>query len=333
MRRRQPADDLRSTRKSRTFYAAVDPALQQRVQALSYEGYYTFLLYRDLDQVIPFPIGRSSSPPARIAGPDADQAAPLIEQALSGQDWPPSLSESIRRFVNSTAQHLVISGPVTYEIDYLYSAQGTSDTPAGFRLELVTPGTMSYHQDQPIQYVPAAHGGRQDKTGLTYVELDPATLITFRLDPADEAPVRKMMRFLRAANALQGAGASLLERAARGRTTYSFAEHQRKQAELFAEATRHIGWTPGWSTGGLFQHNHLPPYDVWRQLRFLEFKIRTRNVITGRLNAALANIGSRLGFQATIELTGLPTLQDVDNARDDLQSGHRSLSDLATFAV
>ncbi len=56
-------------------------------------------------------------------------------------------------------------------------------------------------------------------------------------------------------------------------------------------------------------------------------------MITNRLDAALADVGSRLGFQAGIELTGLPTLQDVDNARNDLQSGQRSLSDLATFAI
>ena len=48
---------------------------------------------------------------------------------------------------------------------------------------------------------------------------------------------------------------------------------------------------------------------------------------------ALAEAGSQLGFQAVVELSGLPTLQDVDNAKNDLRSGHRSLNELAKFAM
>lgn len=328
MRRPRPADGLRSTRRSRTFYP-VDPALQQRMRATSFEGYYTFLLHQDLDFVIPYTMDRPGGPEARVTGPDADRAAPLIERALSGRDWTPSLSDSVRRFVSSTAQHLVIGGPVTYEIDYLYPEAGTSATPTEFRLELVPPGTLSHHGRQPIQYIPAAFGGPQDKTGLTYVDLDPATLVTFRLDRAEEAAVRKMASFLRAASSLQGADMPLMEQSTRGGTPYSFAEHQRERAELFAKVTEPIGW----NVRGLFQDDHLAPYDVWRQLRFLEFKIRLRDMIMDRLNTTLSEVGSKLGFRAAIELSGLPTLQDVDDAKSDLRTGRRSLNDLATFAI
>jgi hypothetical protein len=328
MRRQRPADGLRSTRKSRTFYP-VDPALQVRMRAASFEGSYTFLLHQDLDFVIPYTIGRGGRPEARVTGPDADRVAPLIEHALSGRDWTPSLFDSVRQFVSSTAQHLVISGPVTYEIDYLYPETSTSATPIEFRLELVLPGTLSYHGRQPIQYIPAAFGGPRDKTGLTYVDLDPATLVTFRLDPAMEAAVRKMVSFLRTASSLQGAETPLMEQSMRGGTPYSFAEHQRERGELFAKVTEPVGW----NVRGLFQDNNLAPYEVWRQLRFLEFKIRLRDLIMNRLNTTLSDVGSQLDFQAAIELSGLPTLQDVNNAKEDLRSGRRSLNDLATFAI
>jgi hypothetical protein len=52
-----------------------------------------------------------------------------------------------------------------------------------------------------------------------------------------------------------------------------------------------------------------------------------------RLNTTLSDVGSQLDFQAAIELSGLPTLQDVGNAKEDLRSGRRSLNDLATFAI
>lgn len=212
MRRPPPADGLRSTRKSRTFYAT-SPALQERMRVTSPEGFYTFMLYEDLDHVVPYSIGRGGQE-ARVTGPDAEKAQPLVERALSGQDWTPSLSDSVRKFVSSTAQCVVIGGAVTYEIDYLYPLAGTSGTPTE-----------------------------------------------------------------------------------------------------------------------LFQDSFLAPYGVWRQLRFLEFKIKLRNLIMEHLNASLAEIGSTMGFQASIELTGLPTLEDVENAKNDLQTGRRSLTDLVKFTI
>ncbi len=72
---------------------------------------------------------------------------------------------------------------------------------------------------------------------------------------------------------------------------------------------------------------------MWRQLRFLEFKVGLRDLIMNRLNATLSDVGAHPGFQATIELRGLPTLQDVHEAKDDLRSGRRGLSELARFAI
>lgn len=330
MRRPRQPEGLRSTRKSRTFYP-VEPGLMKLMRAVSFEGYYTFLLHQDLDFIIPYTMGDAGGPHAEVTGPDAQRAAPLIERALAKGDWTPSISDSVRKFVSSTAQHLVIGGPVTYEIDYLYpqDSQPEFDLPTEFRLELVPPGTLSHHRHQPIHYVPASFGGPRDKTGLTYVELDPATLVTFRLAPADEAAVRKMVAFLRAAGIVQGAEVQLMEQSARSGTPYSFAEHHREVGDLVAEATEPIGW----NARSLFQDDRLAPYEVWRQLRFAEFKIRLRDLIMDRLNAALAQAGSKLGFQAAIALSGLPTLQDVDQAKSDLQSGRRSLNDLATFAM
>lgn len=327
MRRRRP-EGLRSTRKSRTFYP-VEPGLMQLMRAVSFEGYYTFLLHEDLRFVIPYTMDRAGGPQTQITGPDAHSAAPLLERALSREDWIPSISDSVCEFIRSTAQHLVIGGPVTYEIDYLYLQNATSGPPVEFRLQLVPPGTLSHHGHQPIQYVPAAFGGPRDKTGLTYVELDPETLVTFRLDPVDEAAVRKMIRFLRAASATQGAEVRLMEQSTRSGTPYSFSEYHRELGELVAEATEPIGW----NARGLFQDDRLAPYEVWRQLRFTGFKIRLRDLIMERLNAALAQAGRQLDFQAAIELSGLPTLQDVEDAKSDLRTGRRSLSDLATFAM
>ena len=328
--RRRPADDgLEHTRRSRTFYPVHDPDLAARMHAVSFEGYYTYLLHQDLDLVIPYDLGRSDGPSARVVGPDSDRARPLIEYAMSDRDHTRSLTDGLRHLVNSTAQYLVIAGPVTYEIDYLHPSGSPPDPPSSFRLELVAPGTMAEHRGRPIQYVPAAFGGPRDRTGLHYVELDPATVVTFSLEPDLEVPVRKMVEFLKAANRQQGAEATLLEQSMTDPSPYNFSEHQRERSELFARATQPVGW----NVRGLFKDRHLEPYDVWRQLRFLEFKIRLRNSIMDRLNASITEVGQRIGFEATIELSGLPTLRDVENAKEDLRRGRRGLGELAVFAV
>ena len=115
----------------------------------------------------------------------------------------------------------------------------------------------------------------------------------------------------------------------RGTTPYSFSRHQQERGELFATVTEPIGW----NVRGLFTDNRLEPYNVWRELRFLEFKIRLRDLIIDRLNQALRQVGGRLGFEATIELSGLPTLAEVEEAKDDLRTGRRGLSELAKFVV
>lgn len=56
MRRRQPTDGLRSTRRSRTFYST-DPALEARMRAASPAGTYAFYLHEDLDRVMPYNMG------------------------------------------------------------------------------------------------------------------------------------------------------------------------------------------------------------------------------------------------------------------------------------
>ena len=298
------------------------------MRAASPTGTYAFYLHEDLDRVMPYSMGHPPRYHAEVTGPDALKAQPLIEQALNGEQRRHLLYDSVRAFASTTARHLIFSGPVTYEIDYLYPpAEEPGSTPAGFRLELIAPGTLNYQGSQPIQYVPAAYEGPRDKTGMTYVELDPATLVTFRLERADEVTVRKIIKFLRTASALDMTGATLITQDTKG--AFSFAEHQRKRGELIAEITEPIGW----NARGLFRDNHLEPYDTWRKLRFLEFTIRLRDLIMDRLNVAIAQAGEKIGFHAALELVGLTTLPDVERAKDDLRSGKRSIRDLERFAM
>lgn len=299
------------------------------MRALSFEGFYTYLLYQDLESVVPYNLGEGTSA-VTVVGRDCIRAGPLIASALTERRSRSSISEAVRSFICTAARHLVLAGPTTYEIDYRFPKGSTpTAAPFAFRLELVTPGTLSYRGTTPIQYVPDAVGGQRDRNGLTYVELDAATLVTFSLDHQMEASVRRMVTFLRCANLQQGADAALVEQSMREATPYDFSAHQREKGELFASVTAPVGW----NVRDLFKEDHLEPYNVWRQLRFLEFKVRVRDRVMMQLNTTVRDVGEQLGFEATIELSGLPTIADVEAAKDDLRTGRRGLGDLSLSAL
>jgi hypothetical protein len=322
-------DRLRSTRRSYTYYPMDDPVITERMQAaVPVEGYYTYLLFQDLDHVFPYGVGRSS-PRVQIVGPDAEHASPLIAASLSERSFP-SLDEAVRKFVSSTAQYLVFGGSCTYEIDYLYPADTDSDDePVAFGLELIQPGTLGTRDGAPIQYVLPSISETHDSTGLSYVTLDPSTLVVFTLPRDLVTPVRTLIEFLMTANGERRKEFELTLQSTRETTPYNFSAHQREKGRLFAEVTQPIGW----NVRDSFKDDQLEPFSVWRQIRFLEFKVIVRDSIIEQLNTAIGQVGKRMGFSASITVTGVPTLSDVQQAKDDFRNGVRGLGALATATI
>lgn len=322
--------NMRSSRRSRTFYPVDSPELADRMTAAyPVQGFYTHLLHQDLDHVVPYSIGRDSGERARVVGRDADKALPLISAALSERSYP-SLQDGVRKFVSGTAQRLVFGGPCTYEVDYLSPADAPHESrPLGFRLELVTPGTLGERNGVPIQYVLSTLSSLRHRNGLPYVELDPTSLVRFTLPEQLEKPVRRLVQFLITANQEQGKEFGLMERSVQEQTDYDFSVHKRERGELFAEVSQPIGW----NIRDLFGDNQLEALQVWRTIRFVEFKVRVREAILAQLNDAIALAGKVVGFDAAVEFEGLQTLQDVEAAKDDLRTGRRGLGDLALWAI
>lgn len=323
-------DGLRSTRRSCSFYVDYDPELAKRMKAAyPVEGYYTYLLHQDLGHVVPYGLGRSDASGVRVVGPDADRARGLIAGALSDRSYP-SLSDGVRDFVSSTAQQLVFSGTCTYEIDLLSPQDAQDDAhPTAFDLHRIQPGTLDTLNGQPMQYVLDSMSSLRDPNGNVYVVLDASRLTTFSLPVDLVHPVRELMTFLLTANAEQGREFALQERSLQQATPYDFSAHRRETEKLFAEVTQPIGWT----VRGLFTDSQLEPYRVWREIRFQEFKVKLRECVLTRLNELLQETGVLMGFSATIEVFGLPTVDDVRQAKEDFRSGSRGLGDLATWAI
>jgi hypothetical protein len=324
-------EPVRSSRKSYTFYPVDSPELAQRMEtAVSFEGFYTYLLHQDLDHVVPYRLGRDDRGEVRMVGQDAERASELVAAALSDRDYHPSLDDGVRDFFGTAAQYLVLGGPVTYEIEYLYRANAPEDAaPEWFRLHLIQPGTLGERNGRPIQFVLPTISSLHDTNGLPYVDLDPSALVRFTLPAELAKPVRRLVSFLKTANAEQGSELALVEQAMTGSSSFSFDEYRRQQRDLFAKITEPVGW----NARDLFTEGQLEPFGVWRQIRFLEFKVKLRNKICEDLNAAISQVGEKMGFEAKLELDGLPTLDTVESLKNDFRSGRLGFGDLITSMI
>jgi len=322
------------TARSRRYYVdGIDEtALRKRVMdACAGNDYFTSMLQQDVGFVLPYGNGRDDGFSATLTGTDDDHVVELVANALSPKDRGRArLASSLRDFVNRTAQLLVTCGAITYEVDFLSIADAEPpEPPFAFELHLVQPGTLDWIRRRPIQYVPGQLAETVGSDALGYVALDPERLVTIRLDAGTESEVRDAVRFLHEASDQRAAGFALVERSMQQQTPYEPMVHINETGELIAAATVPIGWT----VRGLYTEHRLDPYVAWRSLRFLAFKIRLRDAAMGGVNRAVAMAGSRLAFDARVELSGVPTLADVEAAQDDLKAGSRNLSDLIRMGI
>jgi hypothetical protein len=97
-----------------------------------------------------------------------------------------------------------------------------------------------------------------------------------------------------------------------------------RMAEEILGATRAVGW-PG---RFIFDDQMLLPHRAWRHLQFQRFKIELRDFILEDLIITLQRAAGVLGVQVGLDLAGLLTGADIDQAEADLKTGRRHFSEL-----
>jgi hypothetical protein len=328
MRREEAA--LVSSQTSQTYYAdGVEPWLRRRLRAACNEStFYTAMLREDV-RVVPSRLGAEDAGAITVDSPTPDRSTELIVEGLGSDPGRHSLEGAVRGFLNSLAQLIVVCGPVTYEIVYLRPAADPAGRPVGFRLAPIPSGSLGRRFRQPIQYVPRDRAQHVTLRGQGYVKLTAENLVTFHLDRRTERALHRTIHFLEVAGALQGRELELAKRSLAASTGYDFVGHRQAVGELIATSTSPVGW----NVRDLYKDDRLEPYLVWRWLRFLEFQAVVRESLLVQTNRILEHVGARVGFQGSIEIAGLPSPSDVQRARQDLETGRRSLDELARFAV
>ena len=290
------------------------------------------MLGEDVSRVIPYSSSGRRQPTIKIVDKSSEEVDLLVAKALAEEErLHPDLEDAVRAFLSQVAGLVILSDAVTCEIVYLSLTQDqeSAGTPVAFSLALIRPGTFGHVGRKPVQFVPAHMGKPVLAGGVSYIDLDPRNLFTFRLDPKAARSVRTTVKFLKAAEDDQGAEFQLAKLAVEGHAAYNFGAHRVLQSELFAKATQSMGW----DARGLFKERRLEPYGIWRQIQFLRFRIKLRESLLEQLNQAIAVAGEVVGFKGTLRIEGLPSVADADALEDALRSGANSFSDIATACI
>lgn len=300
-----------------------DPRLRAVVARNAYgTGFLPNMLREDCLDVLPRPWRGGSDFKPVVLSDDPSRASTLIASALALDPGERVLAEALRAFFTATADTLLRFPSAYYEVVYAYTpTRSESGVATGFRLLPIPPGTVDSRRGRPVQYVPVSAAARRTRRGVGFVILDPAALAAFRLDAGLEHRVKTAAAALADADSLPG---TATREAAAGRA------RRRRPTQSVTTATAPVGWN---GRVDVLSKEQLTPYQVWRRLECLAFKIKVRQAILVCLNSALTEASRRLQLPMSIELEGVATLDDVRGAQDDLRHGRQSLDALTLWAL
>lgn len=325
MRDRDPYRDWPHSRASVIYPPDAAPShLREHIQRHRRQAssFYGHMFVEDASRLLPWGHGLDDGFSATVT-PDTTQVRELVGNALPGMfGVSATLEDGIRHHVEQMARQLVL-GDAVYEVDYLTAPN--AQQPAGFRIFCIYPlgsvQRIGVRHRRYVQYVPAELGGADTINGLHYRDLNQQNLVIVRLPRRRRRSLRRVLAVLAAADAQSGTPHQMVTTP---RSHFDFPRFKTGLAQQVLTGTRSVGW----QGRNMFDEQILPPYVVWRHLQFQRFKIELRDHIFDRLKTTVQQATTRLGTPASLEVTGLLSGADIDQAQADLTAGTRPFAEL-----
>lgn len=284
-----------------------------------YLHFYTHMLIEDIGlQTLPLAWKNDHAP--QLEPPD-DRFADAIAFALKARSYYDSdLTDAVYRFFSEVAMSLAGYSACIFELVKLCDPD-TGEIKA-FDLCSIQPLTLLLERGNWIQHVPkeVAAELKVDRC----IKLDPARLLFFYLPKRFRDNWMNMMSSLAEVSEVSPPFESSRSATSSERVPFDFNEHQQLKKQVVAGLTKEVGWNMRmYPDDGMLEY-----YWIHRFLQYERFKIEMRDSILATLNEGLLRIGRALGMKGQISIPGLPTLQDVDQAQEGLQSGRRAAGDI-----
>jgi hypothetical protein len=263
----------------------------------------------------------------RLNPPDQNVEAQLSD-ALGGDRHSRELNRAVCDFVQQCARLLLNFDEAAYEIVYLLDG-GPASRKVGFSLELVQPGTWTPTARGGIkQRIPREWAARYNVPQFVTIDAEHSIIFESRL--FQRARMRRIRRALTRLSQRMVPEFVLQTDAMASSLQFDFKMYTRTLKQAIAQTTREIGW----DARGLLADVELEFYQIYRRLRFEKFKIELRKEILEQLNEGLTKAGRALGFSTSIQVEGMPTVEEVNVAHSALVTGSSSFKEIIKqFAV
>ena len=249
--------------------------------------------------------------------PPNEAAEKLIIRGLDRYYSHSHLVDALRDFAWACVVRVADEGTATYKI--AYPCRTTEHSIVGFELSPIRWRTSE--TGRIAQRIREQIG--RSRQHSQQVEVDPEGVLIFGSAGSRMAVLRETIHDLARLSGIlpdfveyPGLPDSIRE--------FDYQKYHRSQIVALAEATR----TTGWNARGHLDQVILDYYRLYRELVFQRFSIDCREEILETLNRGLEAIGRKVGFEAQIRVSGLPSREDVETALGRLEVGDGTLEDI-----
>ncbi len=245
----------------------------------------------------------------------------LITSAISHRDYYRDFTDVVAECIRRCANEVMYFGKSEYEIVYYYGDQDKNNI-VSFELSHIPNNSIRCSWRKIFQVIPADVA--EERHVPTSIELDPERIFVFTLPKSIQKNWPRIIESLSDLSDLLLPDFAMPDPRNSRNIPFDSSYHYLMREQALAKAAKGIGWNARYS----YSENVLEFYTLYRFLKFEKFKIEFRDHLFEQLNSILAKVGKEIGFSCQLEVEGLPTLKDVQQAEKDLAGGSKQFKEI-----
>jgi hypothetical protein len=301
---------IKSERKSVAYYSDERPK--------AFDEFYTDMFIEDTSSgIMPVGgIGRTRNFSVELKPYDQEFEQALIN-GLVTHEQENSLGEAVCELLRLVTTEVCVFDRAVYEVAY---QKDENDTIVGFELAYVKAAQIVSKGKRIYQQLPREVAQRTSHPEV--IDFEDSEIIIFQ-PPAELGPqIRRTRNVLSRLSELDLS--SFVLTATRRKIPFQFPVHRAAMELALAENLKNTGWM----ARGLFQEGKLSYYSVYMHLTFERFKLKLRTAFIEQLNAGITRIAKTMNCSGNLEITGLPTEEEINTAFAKLESGQEAFTQI-----
>ena len=257
-------------------------------------------------------------------------AEELVAKGLSPHRHGASLATAVADWLRESAKVVLRSGLDAYELgSWIHNVERKA---VGFLLIRLETEHLIWRRKRVFQRVP--QGSLLDRPSFVedrkiqesdeLREIDPDRIALFKAPSVLQDQIWRALRdlaYIGGKHSAQNLMPDLSDSGSRD-MPFDFSQFYKSQKEALAAATRALGW----NGRGLWDRAFSSYHSVYRYLRFRRAQMDLQTCLLTSLQETIQQAGRQIGFDGTLKVSGLTTMEDLDKAVRHLQAGDTSFT-------